>query len=94
MLPTLAIASMSTTDPFHGFAGTVLEWAAGPLGTGLAVLAMLVGLMVALGWNISGRQNTMGNPMAALMGVGLALVLSLGPEIIVDLIAGGALLPH
>lgn len=93
--PSLAIASLAPTDPFYGFANTVLGWASGALGTGLAVLALLVALMAAIGVDIGASQKWVGNPLGAVaVGLGLALILSLGPEIIVDMMSMGAMLPY
>lgn len=76
-----AMAATTTTDPFDGFAETVLGWANGSLGTGLAVTMLLVGTGMGIARN---------SPMPALSGVAGAAFLNWGPDIIQSL-TGGAL---
>lgn len=81
--PALA-AYTNTGGAFQGFQDTVLDWAQGPLGIGLAVTMMLLGAGIGVAKN---------SPMPALSGVGAGAFLTWGPGIIVDLIGTGAMLP-
>lgn len=64
---------------FTGFADTVVGWAQGPLGTGLAVTMMLVGAGMGVARN---------SPMPALSGIAGAAFLNWGPGIITTLTTG------
>lgn len=80
-----AMAGTTTTDSakaFDSFKTTVLEWANGSLGTGLAVTMLLVGTGMGIARN---------SPMPALSGVAGAAFLNWGPKIIEQL-TGGALI--
>lgn len=70
-------------DPFIDFADTVVGWAEGPLGTGLAVTMMLVGAGLGVARN---------SPMPALSGVAGAAFINWGPGIIESLTNTGALI--
>lgn len=75
-------AMANTTDTsFDSFRDTVLSWAEGSLGTGLAVTMLLVGTGMGIARN---------SPMPALSGVAGAAFLNWGPDIIQSL-TGGAL---
>lgn len=75
-------AMANTTDTsFDGFRDTVMGWANGSLGTGLAVTMLLVGTGMGIARN---------SPMPALSGVAGAAFLNWGPGIIESL-TGGAL---
>lgn len=67
-------------DAFDGFRDTVIGWAQGPLGTGLAVTMMLVGAGMGIARN---------SPMPALSGIAGAAFLNWGPGIIESLTNGG-----
>ncbi|GBG14406.1 DNA polymerase V subunit UmuC [Novimethylophilus kurashikiensis] len=87
----VALASMSmsavamanttgTVDPtFQNFRDTVVGWAKGPLGTGLAITMMLMGAGMGVARN---------SPMPALSGVAGAAFLNWGPGIITQLTEG------
>lgn len=72
-----------SNDVFKNFADTVVGWAKGPLGTGLAVTMMLVGAGMGVARN---------SPMPALSGVAGAAFLNWGPGIIQGLTGQGALI--
>lgn len=82
-----AAAFAGTNGPnsnvFADFANTVVGWAKGPLGTGLAVTMMLVGAGMGVARN---------SPMPALSGVAGAAFLNWGPGIIQGLTGQGALI--
>lgn len=82
MASTASFAS-STDDTFEDFADTVVGWAEGPLGTGLAVTMMLVGAGMGVARN---------SPMPALSGVAGAAFINWGPGIIETLTNQGALI--
>jgi len=69
-------------DAFTGFRDTVLTWAKGPLGTGLAVTMMLMGAGMGV------AKNT---PMPALSGVAGAAFINWGPGIIMSMTEGALL---
>ena len=83
------MASMATTaasgtgagaiGAFNGFKDTVMSWAQGPLGTGLAVTMMLMGAAMGVAKN---------SPMPALSGIAGAAFLNWGPTIIASLTNG------
>lgn len=73
--------STGTAAAFDSFKTTVLAWANGSLGTGLAVTMLLVGTGMGIARN---------SPMPALSGVAGAAFLNWGPKIIEQL-TGGAL---
>ena len=84
--PLLAGAADTTVagaNAFTGFQNTVLSWAQGPLGTGLAVTMMLMGAATGVAKN---------SPMPALSGIAGAAFLNWGPTIIKSLIGNGALI--
>ncbi|GBG14407.1 DNA polymerase V subunit UmuC [Novimethylophilus kurashikiensis] len=69
-----------TVDPtFQNFRDTVVGWAKGPLGTGLAITMMLMGAGMGVAKN---------SPMPALSGVAGAAFLNWGPGIITQLTEG------
>lgn len=78
-----AFASTTTTSAqsavFDNFANTVLSWAQGSLGTGLAVTMMLMGAGMGVARN---------SPMPALSGIAGAAFLNWGPGIIQSLTTG------
>lgn len=79
-----AAGTMPTgTDPFTNFMTTVEGWAHGPLGIGLSITSVLVGAGHAIGKNA---------PMSALTGVALAALVNWGPDIIISMMTGGAVL--
>lgn len=69
----------NTTNAFNGFRDTVVTWAKGPLGTGLAVTMMLMGAGMGVAKN---------SPMPALSGIAGAAFLNWGPGIIMSLTEG------
>ncbi len=77
----MPLASFAGTDDgtFTQFADTVVGWAKGPLGTGLAVTMLLVGAGMGVARN---------NPMPALSGIAGAAFLNWGPGIIQSLTNG------
>ena len=83
--PMLALANGTTAadNAFDGFKNTVMNWAQGPLGTGLAVTMMLMGAATGVAKN---------SPMPALSGIAGAAFLNWGPTIITSLTGAGALI--
>lgn len=67
-------------DAFDSFRDTVVTWAQGPLGTGLAVTMMIIGAGTGIARN---------SPMPALSGIAGAAFLNWGPGIIEKLTNGG-----
>jgi conjugal transfer pilus assembly protein TraA len=78
-----AFASTTTSSAqsavFDNFSNTVLSWAQGSLGTGLAVTMMLMGAGMGVARN---------SPMPALSGIAGAAFLNWGPGIIQSLTTG------
>lgn len=78
---TSAMASNQSGDAtFQSFRDTVMDWAQGPLGTGLSITMMLMGAGMGVARN---------SPMPALSGIAGAAFLNWGPGIIVSLTEGG-----
>ena len=71
--------SVTTANAFDNFRDTVLTWAQGSLGTGLAVTMMLMGAGMGVARN---------SPMPALSGVAGAAFLNWGPGIIQSMTNG------
>lgn len=69
----------AATTAFNAFRDTVVAWAQGPLGTGLAVTMMLMGAGMGVARN---------SPMPALSGIAGAAFLNWGPGIIETLTTG------
>ncbi|MHB1666133.1 TraA family conjugative transfer protein [Thiomonas sp.] len=78
-----AMAAQNTADPFYTFSNTVQEWAAGPLGVGLAVTMLLVGAGIGVAKN---------SPLPALSGVAGAAFLHWGPTVITTMMGAGAVI--
>jgi conjugal transfer pilus assembly protein TraA len=77
---TAAMATNTSGDvTFKGFRDTVMSWAQGPLGTGLAITMMLMGAGMGVARN---------SPMPALSGIAGAAFLNWGPGIIKTLTEG------
>lgn len=74
-----AMAANSNDNTFTAFRDTVMNWAQGPLGTGLAVTMMLMGAGMGVARN---------SPMPALSGIAGAAFLNWGPGIIKSLTNG------
>jgi conjugal transfer pilus assembly protein TraA len=74
-----AMAANSTDTTFTAFKTTVMNWAQGPLGTGLAITMMLMGAGMGVARN---------SPMPALSGIAGAAFLNWGPGIIQSLTNG------
>jgi conjugal transfer pilus assembly protein TraA len=74
--------TVTTANAFDNFRDTVLTWAQGSLGTGLAVTMMLMGAGMGVARN---------SPMPALSGVAGAAFLNWGPGII-ESMTNGALI--
>jgi conjugal transfer pilus assembly protein TraA len=77
------INSGTTDGGFGEFAETMQDWAQGPLGVGLSIAMLIIGLAMGIARN---------SPMPALSGVAGAAFLSWGPGIIIRLVTGGALI--
>ena len=69
----------NTAAAFTGFRDTVVNWAKGPLGTGIAVTMMLMGAGMGVAKN---------SPMPALSGIAGAAFLNWGPGIIMSMTEG------
>jgi conjugal transfer pilus assembly protein TraA len=74
-----AMAANSSDTTFTAFKTTVMNWAQGPLGTGLAITMMLMGAGMGVARN---------SPMPALSGIAGAAFLNWGPGIIQSLTNG------
>ena len=72
-------ASLAATSAFGDFKDTVMSWAQGPLGTGIAVTMMLMGAGMGVAKN---------SPMPALSGIAAAAFLNWGPGIIESMTNG------
>ncbi len=70
-------------DEFWTFKETVVGWAQGPLGVGLAVLMLIVGAGIGVAKN---------SPMPALSGIAAAAILHWGPGVITSMMGTGALI--
>ena len=79
----MANGTNNTANAFNGFRDTVMSWAQGPLGTGLAVTMMLMGAATGVAKN---------SPMPALSGIAGAAFLNWGPTVITSLTGAGALI--
>lgn len=83
MVATPAMAEgVSEDDPFAEFAEMAKQWAGGGLGTGIALLTLLVGAGIGVARN---------SPLPALSGVASAAFLKWGPDIVTKLLGTGAL---
>lgn len=67
---------------FDDFEATMLSWINGPLGVGLAVTALLIG---------GGIGILRATPLPAVAGLALAAFFAWGPNVIISLVSGGAL---
>ena len=74
---------LDADDTFYSFYQTIAGWINGPLGTGLALMMLLMGAGIGVAKN---------SPMPALSGVAGAAFLHWGPGIIVDLTSKGMLI--
>jgi conjugal transfer pilus assembly protein TraA len=72
-------ATASSDNTFKNFRDTMMSWAQGPLGTGLAITMMLIGAGLGVSKN---------SPMPALSGIAGAAFLNWGPGIITKLTEG------
>jgi len=73
-------AAMASTDnTFDNFRDTVVGWAEGSLGTGLAITMMIIGAGMGIARN---------SPMPALSGIAGAAFLNWGPDIITRMLPG------
>ena len=82
--PFAAMAgSVSEDDAFYTFYTTVNGWAGGALGVGLATTMLIMGGAIGVAKN---------SPMPALTGIAGAAFLHWGPQIIKQLMLGGALM--
>lgn len=80
---TAAVAgTVATDDTFYTFYNTVTEWTGGGLGIGLATTMLLMGGAIGVARN---------SPMPALTGIAGAAFLKWGPDIIQQIMVGGAL---
>lgn len=78
----LANNGVDSGDAFYSFYSTIDGWISGALGTGLALTMLLMGGGIGVAKN---------SPMPALTGVAGAAFLHWGPQIIKNLMGGGAL---
>lgn len=76
------VTGAKASGAFTEFKNTVMSWAQGPLGTGLAVTMMLMGAGMGVARN---------SPMPALSGIAGAAFLNWGPGII-ESMTNGALI--
>lgn len=74
--------SVDTSDTFYTFYETLMSWTTGGLGVGLAIAMLLMGGAIGVAKN---------SPMPALTGIAGAAFLHWGPEIIKQIMMGGAL---
>ena len=73
------VTGASAQSAFTDFKDTVMAWAQGPLGTGIAVTMMLMGAGMGVAKN---------SPMPALSGIAAAAFLNWGPGIIESMTNG------
>lgn len=76
--------SGTASDPFQGFLCLLYQWTAGDLGIALALLGLLFGVFWGLG---------KGSLAPALVGVGIAAVFMLGPNVIAYIVTGAQIAP-
>lgn len=86
LAPVAASASLSTgtaiaQNSFDNFAQSILSWIQGPLGIGLALVALVIG---------GGAGIMKSSPMTALSGVGMAAFFAWGPDIIIQMVNDGS----
>lgn len=92
--PALALAAMAASgiamageiaqdDTFYQFYDTINSWTSGGLGVGIATTMLLMGGVIGVAKN---------SPMPALTGVAGAAFLHWGPDIIQQIMVGGALI--
>jgi conjugal transfer pilus assembly protein TraA len=74
---------IATDDTFYTFYETITGWTSGGLGVGLATTMLLMGGVIGVAKN---------SPMPALTGIGGAAFLHWGPDIIQQIMIGGALI--
>jgi conjugal transfer pilus assembly protein TraA len=74
---------IATDDAFYTFYDTIDTWTSGGLGVGLATTSLLMGGVIGVAKN---------SPMPALTGIGAAAFLHWGPDIIKQIMVGGALI--
>lgn len=79
---TALAAQVSSGDAFYTYYDTVKNWTNGGLGIGLASTMLLMGGAIGVAKN---------SPMPALSGVAGAAFLHWGPNIILNIMNGGAL---
>lgn len=75
----------SAQDPFSGLLCLLYDWTTSSLGVALAVLALLIGVVVGL------SRSTFA---PALVGLGVAVVFMVGPNVISYIVTGAQLVPH
>jgi conjugal transfer pilus assembly protein TraA len=73
---------LNQSDAFYQFSQTVTGWTTGALGVGLATTMLLMGGAIGVARN---------SPMPALTGIAGAAFLHWGPDIIQQIMVGGAL---
>jgi len=74
---------VATDDTFYTFYDTITGWTGGGLGVGLATTMLLMGGVIGVAKN---------SPMPALTGIAGAAFLHWGPDIIKQIMVGGALI--
>jgi conjugal transfer pilus assembly protein TraA len=74
---------LNQSDAFYQFSQTVTGWTTGALGVGLATTMLLMGGAIGVARN---------SPMPALTGIAGAAFLHWGPDIIQQIMVGGALM--
>lgn len=82
--------SCSTTagtanDPFQGFLCLIYQWVSGDLGIAVSLLALVFGIIVGMGKS---------SLTPALVGVGVASLFMLGPNVISYIVTGAQIAPH
>jgi conjugal transfer pilus assembly protein TraA len=80
--PLAFAAQIDQNDAFYEFSQTVTAWTSGALGVGLATTMLLMGGAIGVARN---------SPMPALTGIAGAAFLHWGPDIIQQIMVGGAL---
>lgn len=81
-VPAMA-GQLDQSDAFYSFWHTVDGWTSGALGVGLATTMLLMGGAIGVAKN---------SPMPALTGVAGAAFLHWGPDVIQQIMVGGALI--
>ncbi|AOV18783.1 hypothetical protein BJI67_16215 (plasmid) [Acidihalobacter aeolianus] len=82
---TCSTTGGTATDPFTGLLCLLEDWTTSSLAVALAVIALVIGVVVGL------SRSTFA---PALVGLGVAVVFMVGPNVISYVVTGAQLVPH